>query len=66
MLHRLKGTEQSLLHHPEGDVWNHTLLVVDEAANVKNKSTDAAVFMWAALLHDIGKPDTTTKPGKVK
>lgn len=59
MLYRLKATEQSPEHHPEGNVWNHTMLVVDEAAKVKLESKDPTVFMWAALLHDIGKPNTT-------
>lgn len=62
-LNKLKQTEQSPRHHPEGNVWNHTMLVLDEAANVKNESNDKKVFMWAALLHDIGKPDTTRKRG---
>jgi putative nucleotidyltransferase with HDIG domain len=59
ILSKLKETKQSPVHHPEGSAWNHTLLVVNEAAARKNSSTDQAVFMWAALLHDIGKPDTT-------
>ncbi len=59
MLNKLKKTEQSPKHHPEGNVWNHTMLVVDEAAKVKSKSHDQRIFMWSALLHDIGKPDTT-------
>ncbi|NMC56119.1 MAG: HDIG domain-containing protein [Eubacteriaceae bacterium] len=54
-----KQTKQWLKYHPEGVVWNHTLLVIDKAAEVKNESKDPQVFMWAALLHDIGKPDTT-------
>lgn len=59
-------TEQSPQHHPEGNVWNHTLLVVDEAARRKAESTDARVFMWAALLHDIGKPAATrVRKGKI-
>lgn len=58
-LYRLKTTEQSKRYHPEGNVWNHTMLVVDRAADYKPKSKDPRVFMWAALLHDIGKPDTT-------
>ncbi|MDD2498520.1 MAG: HDIG domain-containing protein [Desulfitobacteriaceae bacterium] len=65
-LYKLKEAKQSPIHHPEGSVWNHTLLVVDEAAKVKNKSKDARAFMWAALLHDIGKPDTTkVRGGKI-
>lgn len=59
MLYRLKSTEQSPEHHPEGNVWNHTMLVVDEAAKVRAKSKHPVAFMWAALLHDIGKPSTT-------
>jgi uncharacterized domain HDIG len=66
LLNELKKTEQSPKHHPEGNVWNHTMLVVDEAARVKNESNDKKAFMWAALLHDIGKPDTTKKhKGKI-
>lgn len=66
MLYKLKDTEQSPIHHPEGNVWNHTLLVVDEAAKQKDKSKDKKVFMWAALLHDIGKAQTTkNKKGKI-
>lgn len=66
MLGRLKDTEQSKTHHPEGNVWNHTMLVLDEAATVRKNSSDPKAFMWAVLLHDIGKPDTTRiKKGKV-
>ena len=66
LLHDLKHAEQSPIHHPEGNVWNHTLLVVDEAAKRKDKSKDAKAFMWAALLHDIGKPATTAlRKGKI-
>lgn len=61
MLKRMRQTEQSPEHHPEGNVWNHTMLVVDEAAGVKEESSDIEAFMWAALLHDIGKPPTTRK-----
>jgi putative nucleotidyltransferase with HDIG domain len=61
-----KNTEQSPVHHPEGNVWNHTLLVVDEAAKRKSYSSDARAFMWAALLHDIGKPAATKiRKGKI-
>lgn len=59
LLKKLESTQQSPAYHPEGNVWNHTLLVVDEAAKRRHESGDPKVFMWAALLHDIGKPATT-------
>lgn len=64
MLRRLGDTEQSKIHHPEGNVWNHTMLVLDEAATVREHSSDPKAFMWAALLHDIGKPYTTRIKGE--
>lgn len=66
MLSCLKDVKQSPQHHPEGNVWNHTLLVVDEAADRKSQAGDSRVFMWAALLHDIGKAVTTEiRKGKI-
>lgn len=66
MINRLKDTKQSPIHHPEGSAFNHTLLVVDEAAKVREKAKDKHSFMLAALLHDIGKPDTTReRKGKI-
>ena len=66
MLLDLKSAEQSPIHHPEGNVWNHTLLVVDEAAKLKRESKNRVAFMWAALLHDIGKASTTqVRKGKI-
>lgn len=66
MLYDLKGTKQSPEHHPEGDAWNHTLLVVDMASKLKELSKNPQIFMWAALLHDIGKPKTTkVRKGKI-
>jgi len=58
-LKRLEDVEQSPVHHPEGNVWNHTMLVVDQAAARRERSENPRVFMWAALLHDIGKAVTT-------
>ena len=66
LLGKLKTTMQSPKHHPEGSVWNHMLMVLDEAAKRRQISRDPKVFMWAALLHDIGKPDTTReRHGKI-
>lgn len=60
LLEEMVGCPQDPDHHPEGSVWEHTLMVVDEAAKQKHKSKDPISFMWAALLHDIGKPQTTS------
>ena len=66
MLFRLINCEQSPVNHPEGDVWEHTLQVVDLTAGRKHHSRDPEVLMFAALLHDIGKPDTTrVRDGKI-
>ena len=66
MIYALKNTPQNTTHHPEGNVWNHTMMVVDEAAKRREKSEEKAVFMWAALLHDIGKaPTTRLRKGRI-
>ena len=51
--------EQSKVHHPEGNVFNHTMLVLDEAAKLRSKSKDEMSFMMAALCHDFGKITAT-------
>lgn len=66
LLKELKEVEQSAQHHPEGSVWNHTMMVVDEAAKRKESSENPDVFMWAALLHDLGKkPTTKLRKGRI-
>lgn len=55
----LESVKQEKKHHPEGNVWIHTMQVLDEAAILKESANNKRVFMWAALLHDIGKKDTT-------
>lgn len=66
MLFQLVGCEQSHLNHPEGDVWQHTLQVVDICAGLKKHSRAPEVLMFAALLHDLGKPATTCiRNGKI-
>jgi putative nucleotidyltransferase with HDIG domain len=66
MINNLFDTPQQKDHHPEGSVWNHVLLVVDEGAKRKKVSKDIRVFMWATLLHDIGKvPTTKMRKGRI-
>lgn len=59
ILGKLITTEQSKIYHPEGSVWNHTLMVVDNAAKLRKYANDKEAFMLAALFHDIGKVETT-------
>ena len=60
----LEETPQDPGWHPEGDVWVHTLQVVDEAAALIADLSDdrprALSVMLGALCHDLGKPGTTT------
>jgi poly(A) polymerase len=49
----MKGVEQSPEFHPEGDVFVHTLLLLD-----KLPFPCPPTLAWGALLHDVGKPPT--------
>lgn len=55
----LMDCPQDPIHHPEGNVYNHTLLVLDEAAKVRDCAENPFAFMLAALCHDFGKPAVT-------
>jgi poly(A) polymerase len=54
------GTPQTPLHHPEGDVFAHTALVLDRLDLDAIPAEDAEALLWGALLHDVGKPSTKT------
>jgi tRNA nucleotidyltransferase (CCA-adding enzyme) len=60
-LDALVGCPQEPEWHPEGDVWVHTLLVIDEArARVDDLAYPRQVaVMLGAVCHDLGKPSTT-------
>jgi poly(A) polymerase len=49
----MKGVEQPPQYHPEGDVWTHTLLLLEGLEKGCSKS-----LAWGVLLHDVGKPTT--------
>ena len=55
----LIGVPQNPMHHPEGDVWTHTMLVLDEAALLRDEASRPLWFMLAALCHDFGKAVST-------
>jgi tRNA nucleotidyltransferase (CCA-adding enzyme) len=60
-IHALVGCEQEPEWHPEGDVWVHTLMVIDQA-RTRIDDLDRArqiVIMLGAVCHDLGKPLTT-------
>ena len=59
-LEALIDVPQDPTWHPEGCVWTHTLMVVDEAAKLRVSEEKAdLVLMFGALCHDFGKPETT-------
>jgi poly(A) polymerase len=49
----MKGVEQPPQYHPEGDVFVHTLLLLEKLPAGASKT-----LAWGALLHDVGKPST--------
>ncbi len=50
---RMHGVEQPPQFHPEGDVWIHTLLLLEKLPPKCSRT-----LAWGALLHDVGKPPT--------
>jgi poly(A) polymerase len=49
----MKGVEQPAQFHPEGDVWTHTLMLLEQLP-----AGCSGTLAWGALLHDVGKPPT--------
>jgi tRNA nucleotidyltransferase/poly(A) polymerase len=49
----MKGVQQPPQYHPEGDVWIHTLLMIEGLP-----SGSSPTLAWGVLLHDVGKPPT--------
>ena len=74
-LDALRGVPQDPEWHPEGDVWVHTLMVLDAAASLRGRAASAVAdaagsdaddredlaLMLGALCHDLGKPATTER-----
>ena len=56
----LQGVEQPPEFHPEGDVWVHTMLMLDSL------ESPSVTLAWGALLHDIGKPGTFTLSDRIR
>jgi poly(A) polymerase len=58
---RMQGVEQPPQYHPEGDVWTHTLMLLDQLP-----AGASPTLAWGMLLHDVGKPATFTPPDPAK
>jgi poly(A) polymerase len=58
---KMHGVPQPPQFHPEGDVWIHTMLLLE-----KLEAGAPATLAWGALLHDIGKPATFRPPDSNK
>jgi poly(A) polymerase len=57
----MKGVAQPPQYHPEGDVFIHTLLLLEKlrpSPDHSNSGSISKTLAWGALLHDIGKPPT--------
>jgi poly(A) polymerase len=52
----MQGVEQSPDHHPEGDVWTHTLLLLSQLPAGASET-----LAFGCLLHDVGKPGTAER-----
>jgi poly(A) polymerase len=50
---KMKGVQQPPQYHPEGDVWIHTLMLLEQL-----EIGAPLTLAWGALLHDVGKPPT--------
>jgi poly(A) polymerase len=56
----MKGVEQPPEYHPEGDVWAHTLLLLERLDH------PTPALAMAALLHDVGKPPAFRVQGRIR
>ncbi len=66
-LRAMIGVPQDPEWHPEGEVWTHTVMVVQEAIDIAIREQlgdeDRMVLFFAALCHDMAKPATTRMEG---
>lgn len=66
-LYDLIGIKQEPKWHPEGDVWIHTMMVIDKMANIECDKNKKILYMLSCLCHDLGKPEytQTLEDGKI-
>jgi poly(A) polymerase len=56
----MQGVEQPPDYHPEGDVWTHTMLMLE------NMQQPTLTLALGILFHDIGKPVTKTRTDRIR
>ncbi|MDQ2949562.1 MAG: CCA tRNA nucleotidyltransferase, partial [Acidobacteriota bacterium] len=56
----MKGVQQPPQFHPEGDVWTHTLIMLDQMRS------PTPALAWGILLHDVGKPGTFRMADRIR
>lgn len=64
-LKKLIKLSQNPVFHPEGDVWVHTMEVLDRAVSFRERVSEPYRFMLSALCHDLGKIEATKEIGGV-
>lgn len=57
---RMKGVQQPPEFHPEGDVFHHTILMLDRLQN------PSPALALGVLLHDVGKPPTAKEEDRIR
>jgi poly(A) polymerase len=62
---KMNGVPQPPEFHPEGDVFNHTCIILDKLYEITGGDNSPELAM-GALLHDIGKPDTYTVTDRIR
>jgi poly(A) polymerase len=60
---KLRGIDQPPQFHPEGDVWQHTLIMLERLPQTGELKANKQLA-WGALLHDVGKAITRTEDEK--
>lgn len=59
----LIGIPQPPEHHAEGDVWKHTMMVLDQGAQLRDRTANPYWFMLSCITHDFGKAICTEEVG---
>jgi len=59
---QLQGVQQNPQYHPEGDCWEHSRIVAEEAFKAAEQLPNIRreIVYVAGLLHDVGKPSTAS------